>query len=91
MCQPKDYVLVNDMLLAVPCYQEDVPIVLEATINLDLSEFKLSSDELDKLQKIMQKLTVNLSNAFSKNCLAASITSDIRPKKSSQRPAKFTA
>jgi hypothetical protein len=80
MYDKKELVLVNDLLLAVPCYQEDVPVVLEARVNLDLSEFNLTPAEIEKLTKIMQRLTFSLSSAFSETCLAASITTEILPK-----------
>lgn len=80
MSRLKEFVLLNDVLLAVPCYHEDVPVVLEASIKLDLSEFELTQAEADKLSKIVQKMTWRLSDALAKDCLAASISSEIRPK-----------
>lgn len=80
MNEQKEVVLINDLLLAVPCYEEDVPVVLQATINLDLSEFELTPEEISKFRKIMQQFNYSLSDAFSKSCLAASVTTEIQPK-----------
>lgn len=87
MDEQKEVVLTNDLLLAVPCYQEDVLVILKATINLDLSEFELTPEEIYKFRKIMQQLNYSLSDAFSKSCLAASVTTEIQPKTKSAKLA----
>ena len=76
----KDFILTKNILLTIPCYDKDVSVVLEANIDLDLSEFELTQEEADKLLKIMYKLTWSLSEALSKDCLATCIFTDIRPK-----------
>jgi len=55
-------------------------VVLEASVNLDLSEFQLTQEEADKLSKIMYKLTGSLSEALSKDCLATCISTALGTK-----------
>ena len=76
----KDFILTKNILLTIPCDDKDVSVVLEANIDLDLSEFELTQEEADKLLKIMYKLTWSLSEALSKDCLATCISTDIRRK-----------
>lgn len=75
-----EFVLTKNILLTIPCYDKDVSVVLQASVNIDLSEFQLSQEEADKLLKIMYKLTWSLSEALSKDCLATCISTDIRRK-----------
>ena len=76
----KEFVLTKNILLTIPCYDNDVSVVLEASVNIDLAEFQLTQEEVDKLLKIMYKLTWSLSEVLSKDCLATYISTDIQPK-----------
>lgn len=80
MSNPQELVLYNDIILAVPYHKEDIPLVFETNVKLDLSEFQLTEAEAEKLSKIMHKLTFSLSYALSKDCLAASVFTEIIPK-----------
>ncbi|MFB2975961.1 hypothetical protein [Microseira sp. BLCC-F43] len=53
MSTSKDFILIKNILLTIPCYDKDVSVVLEASVNIDLSEFQLTQEEADKLSKIM--------------------------------------
>ncbi|GET36087.1 hypothetical protein [Microseira wollei] len=80
MSIPKEFVLIKNILLTIPCYDKDVSVVLEAIVKLDLSEFQLTQEEADKPSQIMYKLTGSLSEALSKDCLATYISTALRPK-----------
>lgn len=73
--------LVQDFFLAVECPSQKDPEILEVTTHLDLTEFSLTEDEIQKLKKIMKKLELRLTDKFSQATLAASVSANICPER----------
>ncbi|WP_017721552.1 hypothetical protein [Kamptonema formosum] len=69
--------LIQDFFLAVECRNSNEPEILEVNTHLDLTEFRLTEEEIHKLSKIMKKLELRLTDKFSQATLAASVTANI--------------
>lgn len=71
--------LIQDFFLAVECPSENEPEILEVNTHLDLTEFRLTEEEIQKFRKILKKLELRLTDKFSQATLAASVTANICP------------
>lgn len=67
----------EDFLIAVECKNTDVKL-LEASANLDLTEFNLNEAELDKLRQILKRLNFEIMNALQKCSPAVSLIAEIK-------------
>lgn len=74
---PKSVEIYEDLFLAVECKNTDLKI-LEATANIDLTEFNLNDAELDKLRLILKRFNFEIMNAFQKCCPAVSLMAEIK-------------
>lgn len=70
--------LVEEFFLAVECAKEGEPEIVHTTINIDLSEFEFTPQEIQKLQKLLLKLNLVLTDAFSEVLPAASVSTQLR-------------
>jgi hypothetical protein len=53
--------------------------VVEAEAKVDLAEFDLTQQEIDKFRTIIKKLNDSLAESLQKRCSAVSIVSELRP------------
>lgn len=70
--------LVEEFFMAVECSKQGEPEIIHTTINIDLSEFNFTPQELEKLQKLLRKLNIALTDVFSEVLPAASILTELR-------------
>lgn len=72
-----ELLIVGQVLLAVQCSRQEEPEIVETSVQVDLTEFQLTQQEAEKLEKILKRVNFALTDAFSEVCLAASVTSDV--------------
>lgn len=71
--------VVENFLIAVRFSNRAAVEVVEAEAKVDLTEFELSSHEIQNLEEIIKRLNVELAASLEKSCSAVSITSELRP------------
>lgn len=71
--------VIEHFLIAVRFSNRAAVEVVEAEAKVDLSEFELTPQEVQKLKAIVKRLNNELAKSLEKSCSAVSITSDLRP------------
>jgi 5,10-methenyltetrahydromethanopterin hydrogenase len=76
----EDLVAVEELFLAVQIFDSDTIIVVDGKAIVDLAEFHLTPEEIEKFKKIFRKLNHELSVSLQKHHPASSVISEIRSK-----------
>ena len=71
-------VAVESLLIAVEISESDEVVLVDAEAVLDLTEFNLTPQEVEKFDKILKKINVSLAESFQKRFPATSVISEIR-------------
>jgi hypothetical protein len=71
--------VVENLLIAVRFSNRSAVEVVEAEAKVDLAEFDLTQQEIDKFRTIIKKLNDSLVESLQKRCSAVSIVSELRP------------
>lgn len=71
--------LVENLAIAVRFSNRASVEVVTAEATVDLAEFELAPQEVQKLKIILQRLNKQLAQSLEKYCSAVSLTSEIRP------------
>lgn len=71
--------LVQDFFIAVECPSQEEPEIVDVSAHLELTEFNLTDEEIQKLRKIVKKWELRLTDKFSQATLAASVSANICP------------
>lgn len=70
--------VVENLMLAIRFSNRTAVEVVDAEAKVDLSEFKLTPQEAQKLQTILKRLNDKLAQSLEKQCSAVSIVSEVR-------------
>jgi hypothetical protein len=70
--------VVENLLIAVRLSNRSAVEVVEAEAKVDLAEFELTQEEVDKFRTIIKKLNDSLAESLKKRCSAVSIVSELR-------------
>ncbi|OKH34389.1 hypothetical protein NIES2101_39085 [Calothrix sp. HK-06] len=73
----KDLVALEEILLAVQIVNSDNIGIVDVKATLDLDEFDLTPEEVDKFQKIFRRLNNKLAESLQKQHPACSVISEI--------------
>ncbi len=76
----EDLVAVEQLFLAVQISDLNDVVVVDAEAIIDLTEFNLTPEEIDKFKDIFRKLNSKLVASFQKQYPASSVISEIRSK-----------
>ncbi len=76
--------LVENLAIAVRFSNRATVEVVTAEAIVDLAEFELAPQEIQKLTVILQRLNKELAHSLEKHCSAVSLTSEIRPASTAQ-------
>ncbi len=76
----KNLVAVEDLLIAVQISDNDDIVVVQAEAIIDLAEFDLTLQEIEKFRKILRRMNASLAESFQKQFPATSVISEIRSK-----------
>lgn len=76
--------LVENLAIAVRFSNRATVEVVTAEAIVDLAEFELAPQEVKKLKIILQRLNKELAQSLEKHCSAVSLTSEIRPKSTTE-------
>ncbi|NMG18209.1 hypothetical protein [Brasilonema bromeliae] len=77
---PQDLVAVEDLLIAVQITDTDDIVIVQGEAIVDLAEFNLTPQEVDKFEKILKTINGRLAESFQKQFPATSVISEIRKK-----------
>ncbi len=73
-----NFAVVENLMLAVRFSNRVSVEIVEAEAKVDLAEFELTPQELEKLGIIIKKLNNALAESLQKRCSAVSIISELR-------------
>ena len=76
----EDLVAVEQLFLAVQISDLNDVVVVDAEAIIDLRDFNLTPEEIDKFKDIFRKLNSKLAASFQKQYPASSVISEIRSK-----------
>ncbi len=70
--------VVENFLIAVRFSNRSAVEVVEAEAKVELAEFEMTPQEVQKLGKIIKRLNASLAESLQKRCSAVSIVSELR-------------
>jgi hypothetical protein len=71
--------VIEHFLIAVRFSNRAAVEVVQAEAKVDLAEFELTPQEVQKLRAIVKMLNNELAKSLERSCSAVSITSELRP------------
>jgi hypothetical protein len=81
MTNSQKLAVVEDLLVAIECTEAGKTEVIDSRIEIDLAEFDLSPEELQKFSGLLHKLNQKVTDALAEVCPAVSISAQIRSKR----------
>ena len=76
----QNLVAVEDLLIAVQIIDTDDIVVVQGEATVDLAQFNLTPEEVEKFGKILRVINAKLAESFQKQFPATSVISEIRVK-----------
>ncbi len=76
----KNLIAVQDVLIGVQTSEHNDFVLVQGEATIDLDEFDLRPQEIEKFGKILKKMNAKLAESFQKQFPATSVISEIRSK-----------
>lgn len=70
--------MLEDLWVAVECTEAGQTQIVDSRIEIDLTDFDLTPEELEKFSRLLAKINRKVMDALSEVCPAVSISTEIR-------------
>jgi hypothetical protein len=76
----ENLIAVEELLIAIEISNTDELVIVQGEARIDLAEFNLTPQEIEKFDKIFKKMNITLAESFQTQFPAVSVISEIRQK-----------